>query len=100
LVRSDKAILLANALLDTEGPLSLPIPGSLRAHGDAGSFIVQSRSRLNNSFRALLERAGARVISYVPNNAYLVRATAVTADRLAASNDVLAVVPYEPYYKL
>src|SRR5260370_5289405 len=37
LARSDKAVLLENALLDTTRPANLPIPDSLRSHGDPGS---------------------------------------------------------------
>src|ERR1017187_7573819 len=41
LLRSDHAILLANALIDSSRPLNFSIPDSLRAKGDGGSYIVQ-----------------------------------------------------------
>src|SRR5215831_11902004 len=37
LARKENAILLENALLDTEAPLNLEIPRALRAEGDPGS---------------------------------------------------------------
>ena len=49
-----RAILLENALLDTMGSLALPLPEHLQSPGDAGAYIVQSRSALDNSFRQTL----------------------------------------------
>ena len=100
LLRDDKAILLANALVDTARPVSLPIPDSLRAHGDPGSYIVQARGPLDDAFRALLREAGATVVAYIPNNAYLVRMPASVAQQLSAGAQTQTVLPYEPYYKL
>ena len=84
LVRSDQAILLENALLDTGQPVALAIPAHLQAGGDPGSYIVQSRTILDDAFRARLQEAGAGIISYIPNNAYLVRISAAGARQLAA----------------
>src|SRR5439155_4675258 len=100
LVHSDHAILLQNALIDTERPIELSIPEHLRAQGDPGSYIVQSRTPLDDAFRSLLKEAGALIVSYIPNNAYLVRASAATAARLKAGRQTLTVVPYGPRYKL
>lgn len=96
---SDTGILLENALLDTTQPVPA-IPGHLRAQGDPGTYIVQSRGPLDDAFRALLRSAGATMVSYIPNNAYLVRATQAVAERLRAAPQMQAVLPYEPYYKL
>src|SRR5260370_32092849 len=63
LERSDKAILLGNALIDTEKPASLAIPDRLRAPQNNDSYIVQSRGALHDAFRNLLRDAGAQVIS-------------------------------------
>src|SRR6185503_2448748 len=75
-------------------------PDHLRAQGDPGSYIVQARGALSDAFRAQLTASGAEIISYVPNNAYLVRATAGAAGVMRASPLTQAVLPYEPYYKL
>ncbi|MGN6384719.1 MAG: S8 family serine peptidase, partial [Verrucomicrobiota bacterium] len=40
------------------------------------------------------------IISYVPNNAYLVKGEKAAADQLASAAGVQAVLPFEPYYKL
>ena len=100
LLRDDKAILLENALIDTTQPATLGIPDHLRAHGDPGSYIVQARDPLDAAFRALLNAVGATIVSYIPNNAYLVRASAAVAQELAAQPQTQSVLPYEPYYKL
>ena len=98
LTRSDRAILLENALIDTATGKALSIPPQLRATGEPGSYIVQARGPVDAAFRARLSAAGATIVSYIPNNAYLVRASAAAAKSLAAYAQ--AVLPYEPYYKL
>jgi subtilisin-like proprotein convertase family protein len=94
------AILLANALIDTDARLDLKIPSHLRSAGNPGAFIVQARGPVDAQFRAVLAAAGAQIVSYIPNNAYLVRISLADAGALAGSPLVQAVLPYEPYYKL
>jgi subtilisin family serine protease len=99
LLRSGRAVLLRNALIDTA--LGAPrIPEHLRAAGDPGAYVVQARGAVSEEFRAMLGAAGAEIVSYVPNNAFLVRASAGAAGRLRASPWTQAVLPFEPYYKL
>src|SRR5690349_3581773 len=100
LARTENAILLRNALIDTSKGTDLPIPDHLKAKGDPGSYIVQSRGKLTDAFRSQLKAAGATIISYVPNNAYLVRASAGVAQQLAASPDTPKVIPWDPYPKI
>lgn len=100
LMRSDDSLLLANALLDTRRPLDLPIPENLRAKGDPGSYVVQARSLVDAAFRQALTAAGATIVSYIPNNAFLVRATAAQAQSLRAHPRTQAVLAWEPYFKL
>ncbi len=100
LMRDDHAILLANALIDTESAQPLNIPASLRAQGDPGSYIVQWNGPATPEFRARLAEAGAQIVSYVPNNAYLVKVDATGAQVLEQTAGIQAVVPFEPYYKL
>src|ERR1700753_4090289 len=95
LSRKDRAILLRNALIDTTLPLTMDIPDALRAT-NGRSFVVQSPHPLDNAFYQSLAAAGAKYISYIPNNAALVEASA----QAAASLTNYTVVPYEPYYKL
>ena len=100
LVRSDSALLLENALIDTANPAELAIPSHLKAQGDPGSYIVQSRGVTTPAFREKIAQAGATIVSYIPNNAFLVRASADAAKQLAADAGTLAVVAYEPFFKL
>jgi subtilisin-like proprotein convertase family protein len=99
LLRSEHAVLLRNALLDTRRGAPA-IPAHLRAAGDPGAYVVQARGLITDEFRDELRRAGAEIVSYVPNNAYLVRATAGAARALRGSPFTQAVLPFEPYYKL
>jgi len=100
LVGDRHAILLENALIDTGSPLNFSIPVHLRSHGDPGAYIVQARGPIDNAFRAMLASAGAEIVSYIPNDAYLVRAQAGVANGLAGNPLTQAVIPYEPYYKI
>ena len=100
LVRCPTALLLENALLDTDQPLALAIPDHLRAQGDPGAYVVQSRAPLDDSFRARLQAAGAVIVAYIPNQAYLVRASPAVAQQLQADPGTQTVLPYEPYFKL
>jgi subtilisin-like proprotein convertase family protein len=101
LVHNDRAILLENALFDTTASFDkLAIPASLSAIGDPGAYIVQSKSALDDGFRWQIRQLGARIISYIPNNAYLVRATPDAAAQIAGLPQTQTVLPYEPYYKL
>lgn len=100
LVNDRHAILLENALIDTGSPLNLSIPKHLQAPGDPGAYIVQARGPINAAFRRTLAQAGAAVVSYIPNDAYLVNVPAAGAGALAANPQVQSVIPYEPYYKI
>ncbi len=100
LVRSSKAILLENASYDTTEPIAGLIPEHLRAKADSGAYLVQSRAPPDDSFRHLLHITGAEIISYIPNNAYLVRASAAVIQQISGDSQVQAVMAYEPYYKL
>jgi len=100
LLRNDNAILLENALIDTSKPLDFKIPDWLKAKGDPGSYIVQSRGPATTSFRLAIQGAGGSIVSYIPNNAYLARLSSAEADALRQDATVQAVIPFEPYYKL
>ena len=56
------AILLQNALLDTDLKLDLNIPKQLQAEKEPGAFIVQARGVIDARFRDLLASAGGRSI--------------------------------------
>ncbi|KAF0176609.1 MAG: Peptidase S8 and S53 subtilisin kexin sedolisin [Limisphaerales bacterium] len=100
LFRSETAVLLRNALVETTEPLDLRIPEHLRAAEEPGSWLVQARGTIDQKFRDVLRGAGAEIVSYVPNNAYLVRGSANLAHQLRVSPRVQSVLPFEPYYKL
>ena len=100
LFRSETAVLLRNALVETLEPVRLNIPEHLRAKTDPGSYLVQARGAVDDNFRAVLRGAGAEIVSYVPNNAFLVRASAGVAQQLQRARHVQSVLPFEPFYKL
>src|ERR1700677_556643 len=91
LMHDSHAILLENAFIDTGATLNLSIPKNLQSQGDPGAYIIQATGPISPAFRSLLASAGAAPVSYIPNDAYLVRATETVADGLAASPLVQAV---------
>ena len=95
-----RALLLANAFIDTRAKLNFSIPPHLQSAAASGTYIVQSRTPLDTAFRAQLASAGAEIVSYIPNNAYLVRMTAAGAAQMSGRSGTSAVLPYEPYYKI
>ncbi len=100
LLGHDKAILLANALIDTANPVKPAIPDRLRASANSGSYVVQASGPLDDHFRAMLAEANATIVSYIPNNAYLVRVSDSGAQVLSGNPLTQSVIAYEPYYKL
>ncbi len=100
LIHSDTALLLRNALLDTTASMEGVVPREWRSEGDPKAYIVQSRGAIGDEFRACIDAASAHIISYLPNNAYLVKADEVSARQLSEYTAVSAVLPYEPYYKV
>src|ERR1035437_10491428 len=100
LVGDRHAILLENALIDPGAKLNFSIPKNLQSPGDSGAYIVQARGPIDNAFRAMLASAGATIVSYIPNDAYLVRAPGGVAHGLAGNPLTQAVIPYDPYYKI
>ncbi|MCP5517265.1 MAG: S8 family serine peptidase [Verrucomicrobiales bacterium] len=99
LSRRDSAILLRNAFIDTTAAAP-EVPAHLRSGEEPGSYIVQARGAISPSFRAALSSVGARIVSYIPNNAYLIRAGSGAAQSLRGLPVVRAVLPYDPYFKL
>src|ERR1051325_4822392 len=100
LTRVDSAILMRNALIDTRQPVDLAIPADLRAGENPGAYIVQADRAPTAEFQNALKAAGADIVAYVPNNAFLVKAGREVAANLQNKVGVQSVLPYEPYYKL
>lgn len=100
LSRRDDSLLLANAMLDLRQPLQLAVPESLRPRGETENYVVQARSLIDAGFRRLLADVRAEVVSYVPNNAFLVRVDPGKVKALEASPLVRTVIPWIPYFKL
>jgi subtilisin-like proprotein convertase family protein len=97
LSRNPHGILLENALIDSGNLTALSIPDSLRSHGDPGAYIVQANGPINYGFRSQVQSAGATIVSYIPNNAYLIQATPSTAAQLGRN---FKITPWEPYFKV
>jgi len=100
LMRNDRAILLRNAMVDTTSEQPVKVPENLRSGEDPGTYVVQGRGTSSDALKRQLAMLGARVISYIPNNAYLVQATPAVAESLTGASEVAAILPNEPHFKL
>lgn len=100
LLRVDSAILMRNALIDTRSAVDLAIPENLRAGEEPGAYIIQAKGATTAAFQRMLRDAGAEIVSYIPNNAFLVKADSGTAQVLREQASVQAALAYEPYYKI
>lgn len=100
LVRHDRALNLRNALVDTASGVPLQLPAGLEAGDDPGAYVVQAHGVLGETLRRQLREAGLEIVSYIPNNAYLVRGSRVAMEQAAASPEVAAVLPFAPAFKL
>ena len=100
LVHNPHAILLRNAFVDTASETPLSVPSRLYSVEHPGAYVVQVREGLSTDLGAVVNAAGGRVISYIPNRSWLVAADDASAARLAAAPEVGAVLPFQPYFKL
>ena len=97
LVRNENAILLRNAFIDTSFDTSLEIPESLLAGDNPETYIAQAKGPVSAAFRRHISAKGGRIISYIPNNAYLVRIGVDGARRLKKWSGTQSVLPFQPY---
>ena len=116
--RDDQNMIAFNGyLLDTSNaePLAMELPATLKqsrmrvaladkAGPGRGLYIVQFVGPIQDAWLKALEQTGARTITYVPNNAYVVRADDRAAGELARMKESYSFVQwvgdYEPAYKL
>ena len=91
---------LRNAVIDTASSVPIAIPHGLLAGAEPGFHLVQSARSPDLSFRHKIEAAGLRIISYIPNNAFLVQGTTEDANRLALDPEVVALPAWQPSFKL
>lgn len=100
LVHNPHAILLRNAFVDTTNSVALAVPSPLHATAHPGAYVVQVREDRATDISGIISDAGGRVVSYIPNRSWLVVGDEAVAHQLAASPEVAAILPYEPYFKL
>lgn len=105
-VRDDlNLILLRRGQIDTAGPEPKIADGLLQPNGlpHALHLVQLFGPPTPDSFRAV-EATGVKIVSYVPNNTYLVWATPAQLGRVRALHERSDVVqwegPYHPAYKL
>ncbi|MCK4757628.1 MAG: hypothetical protein KAS67_04175, partial [Thermoplasmata archaeon] len=80
------------------------IPSMLKAPaylpGVKAPCIVQSKGKITEEWKAELEKAGAEIVGYIPDNALLVRMNQASRDGVNQLNSVNWCGNYEPAYKV
>ncbi len=82
------------------------VPANLRQVDATGKYLrlVQLRGPVIPKWLHLIESSGARVVSYVPNNAYLVFVDAAAEKKLeqllGSNGPIQWIGSYHPYYKI
>ena len=100
-LRNDpRALVLRNALIDTRTGEPLPLPESLVAGSEPGFHIIQFAQEPNAESRRRLEEQQLQVVSYLPVNAFLVKGSDESVERLALDSDIASVSPWHPAFKL
>lgn len=75
------------------------IPKELMAP-DGNLWIVQCRQTVNQNFRDQLTQAGATLLRYIPDDAYIVRFKPETVETVRELKSVRSIGPYHPAYRL
>jgi hypothetical protein len=104
-----RLVLLRAAEFDPlDGPPTLPVEfgaglvwsAKERAARDVDYVVVQLRDSPDPADRAMFAELGATPLAYVPNHAWIVRASAAARLALAGVDRVRAIVPFEPAYRV
>lgn len=85
---------------DPAASLSPEWRGTEPANGEVGYFIVQFRGPITEADRALLERQGVRLVSYVPDYSFLVSMTPQQRSAVASSASISWTGLYQPAWKI
>jgi len=76
------------------------IPTSLQAQSGNTLFVVQFETQSLDAYRDAVRAAGGELLSYIPNNAYVVRMDERAREAVESMSFVRYVGNYEPAYRL
>jgi len=89
--------------LDTQIPATLRAPQAAPADGESRLRIVQFQGPIKDAWLDALRGTGATIVTYIPNNAYVVKTDPLSdakVGQLSGNPAVLGVFTYEPAFKL
>ncbi|MEZ4642907.1 MAG: S8 family serine peptidase [Chloroflexota bacterium] len=81
-------------------PETLSIPSALRNSSSSAYYIVQFTGPITDMDKAELTAAGADILTYIPDYAFIVRANAPIIDALANLENFRWAGAYLPYFRL
>jgi subtilisin family serine protease len=104
-IRAEENLVMLNAVtIDTTGARHAPRPAALGAFDGPRMHLVQFVGPVKPDWHDWLRQSGARIVTYIPSNAYLVYGDAESLGRLQAEAATLDFVqwegPYQDDYRL
>ncbi|MBT5706523.1 MAG: S8 family serine peptidase, partial [Verrucomicrobia bacterium] len=101
LSKTETAILLNNATIDSSSEVPIWVPDHLRASEKTESYLLQSVGPFDQVFdEASLKHLGITKVAYIPHNTWIVRMTPEMSQRIKGFRGTQAVLPFDPYFKL
>jgi len=96
-LKDDNYILFKNSHINTEDSERTAIPKKLRSMF-SNTYVIQFTGDIKKDWLDILEKKGINLVSYIPNNAYVVKS--LKDEDVLALDFVSWVGPYEAYYKM
>ncbi len=96
-LKDDNYILFKNAHINTKDSERTDIPKKLRSMF-SNTYVIQFTDDIKKSWLEILKRKGIKLVSYIPNNAYIVKS--LKDEDLMDLDFVKWVGPYDAYYKM
>ncbi|MFO7618657.1 MAG: S8 family serine peptidase [Thermoplasmata archaeon] len=96
-------IWMKNAQFDTaNGDPPMPMKGGISSYPDfvKGTYIVQKDGPITEEWKADITRAGGEILSYIPDNAFLVRMDNSAKGKVQAVKGNQWMGIYQPAYKI
>jgi len=76
------------------------LPARLKSPGNSQLFVVQFETQSLEPYRRAIRDSGGTIVSYIPNNAYVVKMDRETREAVQGMNFVRYVGSYDPAYRI
>ena len=88
-----------DASIHLKSGVFVPAQSEFAAQGSQKYYVVQFAGPIQQSWKDAISAEGAEVLDYIPDFAFKVRMNPSIANRIAQSNFVSAVIPFQAQFK-